>query len=109
MRRNPCSGSKWMSEALRFTASLSSASTSRTTGWLYSSKSAASERADLVEGNHVGGVRHRDQERLLVGVVAHRQHVIAARHVLGDECDRRRVDDGVLEVDRHLAERLGED
>jgi hypothetical protein len=39
IRRKFCSGSKWMSEALRSTASASSAEIRRTTGWLYSSPS----------------------------------------------------------------------
>jgi hypothetical protein len=69
----------------------------------------AGERPDLVERHHVGGVRHRDQQLLPLRVVAHREHVVAARHVLRDERDRRRVDDGVLQVDGHLAQRLRQD
>jgi hypothetical protein len=145
-----------MSEALCFTASFSSASTRRTTGCEYSSKSAgerlvvdlarldlvqdpvdrqleavvvldadgdvglarqhlldaqllARERPDLVQRHDVGRVRHRDEQDLPLRVVAHRQHVVAPRHVLGHQRDRRRVHDGVLQVDGHLAQRLGED
>jgi hypothetical protein len=35
--------------------------------------------------------------------------VVASLHVLGHQRDRRWFECGVLELDRHLAERLGED
>jgi hypothetical protein len=76
---------------------------------LLDSQLLARERSDLVEGHHVRRIGHRDEEGPPLGVVAHRQHVVAARHLLGHERDRGRIDDGVLEVDGDLSQRLRQD
>jgi hypothetical protein len=64
----------------------------------------AGHELDVVHGEHVGRVRHRDRDGR-AGLVD-RQDVVLARDVGGDQLDHARVDLEVREVDRRDAELL---
>src|SRR5262247_1909282 len=118
MRRKFCSGSKWMSEAARSTASARSAEISRTTGCAYSSLLAckpqldfvlpAQLRANLVERDDVVRVRDRENQAPALLVERDREEVVPLGELARDDADRARIDDDLPEIHRLQPELLGE-
>ena len=71
-------------------------------------ESVAGQSADLVERDDVIDVRKRNRQPLVFGIVVEGQQVVALGQFARHQCQRRRVDNGVGEVDALLAEAFGE-